>query len=481
MLTVLGSPRRCCDGLTRRETLNAGALSVFGGFFNLPSLLALEENRDRHAGRHGKAKSVIVLYLLGGAATQDMVDLKPMAPAEVRGEFKPIATNVPGIQICEYLPGMANWMHKAAIVRSVNHKAGCHNTLPSYTGLEVPVPDNTITKDTYPPSMGSVCEYLKTTPSEFPAYVYMPCYLGWGQAIRRAGPYAGFLGQRYNPVFTECRPYADKGAPADGPGRPVVVRGQPFIPDSVLGGDITIDRLATRRGLLQQVDDQVRRLEDQPALGSFGRVQQRAFNVLTSSAVKAAFALDMENPRLLDRYGRTLFGNSTLIGVRLVEAGVRFVNVTWDIYWDRFRLNYDGWDTHTRNFPIMREYNLPYFNLAYSALMQDLQDRGLLDETLVVVMSEMGRTPRINGNGGRDHWTFCYSVIFAGAGILGGTVYGASDAQAAYVKDKPVSTGDICATIYHCLGIDPEMPVYDRSGRPTPIANGGRPIQEILA
>jgi uncharacterized protein (DUF1501 family) len=144
-------------------------------------------------------------------------------------------------------------------------------------------------------------------------------------------------------------------------------------------------------------------------------------------------------------------------------------------------LNYDGWDTHTRNFPIMREYNLPYFDLAYSALMQDLQDRGLLDETLVVVMSEMGRTPRINGNGGRDHWTFCYSVIFAGAGIRGGSVYGASDAQAAYVKDKPVSTGDICATIYHCLGIDPEMPVYDRSDRPTPIANGGRPIQEILA
>jgi hypothetical protein len=480
MITMLGSPRRCCDGLTRRETLKVGALSALGGFFNLPNLLAAEAHRNP-AQRPGKARSVIVLYLLGGAATQDMVDLKPSAPVEVRGEFKPSATNVPGIQICELLPGMAKWMHKTAIVRSVNHKAGCHNTLPSYTGLEIPVVDNTTTKETYPPSMGSVCEYLKREPSDFPAYVYMPCYLGWGQAIRRAGPYAGFLGQRYNPLFTECTPYADKGAPAEGPGRPGVVRGQPRIPDSILGEGITVDRLNTRRTILQQMDEQIRKAEAQPNLGSFSRIQDRAFTVLTSPRVKAAFDLDREDPHLLDRYGRTLFGNSALIATRLVAAGVRFVNVSWDIYWDRFRLNYDGWDTHTRNFPIMKEYNLPYFDLTYTALMQDLEDRGLLDETLVVTMSEMGRTPKINGNGGRDHWTYCYSIMFSGAGIRGGTVYGASDSHAAYVKDKPVSTSDICATIYQCLGIDPDMPVYDRSSRPTPVANGGQPIRDILA
>src|SRR5215467_9238131 len=215
MITMLGTPRRCCDGLTRRETLKVGALSLLSGF-TLPNLLQAEEARGKD-GRPGKAKSVILLYLLGGAATQDMIDLKPDAPAEIRGEFRPIATSVPGIPICEHLPRMSRWLHKIALVRSLNHKAGCHNTLPSYTGLEVPVPDNTITKDTYPPSMGSVCEFLKKGPSEFPAYMYLPCYLGWGQAIRRAGPYAGFLGQRYNPVFTECRPYADKSAPADGP------------------------------------------------------------------------------------------------------------------------------------------------------------------------------------------------------------------------------------------------------------------------
>jgi hypothetical protein len=203
--------------------------------------------------------------------------------------------------------------------------------------------------------------------------------------------------------------------------------------------------------------------------------------LLTSSRVRAAFDLKAEDPRLLERYGRTLFGQSTLIARRLVEEGVRFVNVTWDLFWDRVQVDYDAWDTHTRNFHILRENKLPHFDQTYSALLEDLAQRGLLDETLVVVMSEMGRTPRINGNGGRDHWTFCYSVVLAGAGIRGGTLCGASDAQAAYVKDRPVSTSDICATIYQCLGIDPEMPVHDRSGRPVPIAHGGQPIREILA
>jgi uncharacterized protein (DUF1501 family) len=170
-----------------------------------------------------------------------------------------------------------------------------------------------------------------------------------------------------------------------------------------------------------------------------------------------------------------------LIARRLVEAGVRFVNVTWDLFWDRIKVDFDAWDTHTRNFPILRENKLPYLDLTYSALIEDLANRGLLDETLVVIMSEMGRTPRVNPSGGRDHWTYCYSILLAGAGIRGGSVHGASDAEAAYVKDLPVSTADICATIYQCLGIDPDMAVHDRSGRPHPVANGGRAIREILA
>src|SRR5207248_2567888 len=225
--------------------------------------------------------------------TQDMFDLKPHAPAEVRGEFKPVTTSAPGVQICELLPQAARWMHRAALVRSVNHKGGCHNPLPSYTGYEAPVTDLVTTRETYPPSMGSVCEYLRGGRGDLPDYVYMPCYLGWGQAIRRPGPYAGFLGQRYDALFTECSPSIDK-----------------------------------------------------------------------------------EDPRSLDRYGRTLFGNSTLIARRLVEVGVRFINVTWDVYWERLQLQYDGWDTHTRNFAILRDYNLPYFDRTFAALMHDLSDRG---------------------------------------------------------------------------------------------------------
>jgi hypothetical protein len=328
MITMLGSPRRCCDGVTRRETLKAGALSLLGGYFGLPSLLAADETGSRH-NRPGKAKSVILLYLLGGAATQDMWDLKPEAPAEVRGEFKPIATSAPGIQVCEHLPRLAKWMHKAALVRSVNHKAGCHNCLPSYTGYEVPMPDQH-PRDTDPPSMGSVCEYLAQSGGrrpDVPAYVYMPCWLGWGQAFRRAGPYAGFLGQRYNALTSECTPYADKGtSPARG--RPQVVRGEPYLPQVGLGGDLTIDRLNTRRGLLQQIDDRLRELEAQPAVDNFDRNRQRALGLLTGSKIKAAFDLSKEDPRLLDRYGRYLFGHGALIARRLVEAGVRFVNVT---------------------------------------------------------------------------------------------------------------------------------------------------------
>ena len=479
MITMLGSPRRCCDGFTRRETLRAGGLAMLGGL-SLPQFFAIEEAKASTAAP-GKAKSVIVLYLLGGAPAQDMYDLKPEAPAEVRGEFKPIDTSAPGIQVCELLPRTAKWMHKAAIVRSVNHKGGCHNTLPSYTGYEQPLDNIVSTKDTYPPSMGSVCEYLNRSPGVLPAYVYMPCYLGWGQNIRRPGPYAGFLGQRYDPLYTECSPYIDKDVPRESPGYPQVLRGAPRVPHSTLEEGLTIDRLNSRRSLLAQIDDQLRAAEGQPALDKFDRQRRQAFDLLTSPEAKAAFDLEQEDPKLRDKYGRTLFGESALVARRLVQAGVRFVNVTWDCYWDRLKLQYDCWDTHVRNFPILRDYNLPYLDLTYGALMEDLDQRGMLEETLVVVLTDFGRTPKINARGGRDHWTFCYSVLLAGAGIRGGTIHGASDSQCAYVKDQPVSTGDICATIYHCLGIDPEMTVPDQLNRPIAVAHGGRPIREILS
>jgi hypothetical protein len=479
MLRLLGNPRRFCDGLTRREALTAGALSVLGGCFTLPNLLALEQRRPAGT-RPGRAMSVLLLYLHGGAPTQDMFDMKPAAPVEVRGEFKPIATDVPGIQVCEHLPRTARWMHRCAIVRSVHHKAGCHNTLPSFTGSEQPVDVNDpIPKDSFPPGMGAVCEYFKPPQIDLPHYVALPSSLGWGFALKRPGPWGGFLGKRYDPLCSECRPVIDPKPPT---GRRPMWLGTPFLADTTLGPDMTIDRLNTRRSLLQQLDEQHRRADAQVAAGQFDRVRQRAFSLLTASKLKAAFDLATEDPRRLDRYGNHLFGQSALIGRRLIEAGVRFVDVYWDGYSARVPTGLDPyWDTHSNNFVQLKQVNLPYLDQTFDALLDDLHGHGLLDATLVVMMSDFGRTPRVNGAAGRDHWTFCYSVVLAGAGIKGGSVCGASDAHAAYVKDRPVRPADICATIYHCLGIDPETPVADRSGRPVPIAQGGEPIREILA
>lgn len=469
MLTLLGSRRRLCDGLTRRDTLKAGALSLLGGAFNLPSLLALEESKLL---RPAKAKSVILLYLLGGAPTQDMYDLKPNAPEKIRGEFKPIDTNVPGIQIGELLPLSAKWMHKSAIVRSVNHKAGCHNPLPSYTGYEMAVVDNTSTKDTFPPSMGSVCEFLRPATKELPDYVYLPDYAGAGNAggiVRYPGPYAGFLGKRYDPLFSEFNKEKHRTI-----GKMKVLEGEPFLSRNTrLADGVTLDSLEKREGLLQQFNRKQRQLEGRGGLDDVDRIQQRALSLLTSTKLKSAFDLSTASATLRDRYDRTLFGSSALIARRLVEAGVQFVNVTWDFPGD------NSWDTHADNFNWLRGA-LPSLDLTYSALLEDLESHGLLDETLVVLMSDMGRTPQVNGNAGRDHWTYAYSVVFAGAGIKGGTIHGASDAHAAYVKDHPVSTSDICATIYHLLGIDPDMKVYDND-RPIAVAHGGRPISEILS
>ena len=244
---------------------------------------------------------------------------------------------------------------------------------------------------------------------------------------------------------------------------------------------MTLDRLSHRKSLLEQLDRELRRPQLQAALATFDRYQQRAFDVLTSNKLRAAFDPDRIDASVRERYGDTLFGNSAFIGGNLVESGVRFVTVLWDWYNGRISNLQDfGWDTHMWNFQILRKY-LPQVDLAFSALMEDLERRGLLDETLIVIMSDFGRTPRVNKDAGRDHWIHCYSVLFAGAGIRGGTVYGQSDEHAAWVKDRPVSTADICATIYAALGIDPHLTIPDRFGRPVPIAQYGEPIAEVLA
>ena len=477
MLTMLGSPRRCCDGFTRRETLRAGALSAMGGF-GVPQMLQAEETG---LSKDAKAKNVIFIFLLGGAATQDMYDLKPNAPSEVRGEFRPIPTTVPGIEVCEHLPKFAQMAHQFAFIRSVNHKAGCHNCLPCYTGFDV-IPPDQHPRPTDAPSIGSVLQYMSGERTETPQYVYMPNWLGWGQSFRRAGPYGGFLGKQYDALTTECMPFYDKDSFAPSPGTPQIVRGAPVLPSTSLEDGMTIDRLNTRRSLLSQIDTERRRMDLFASVdsSSYQRNQRQAFDILTSSAMRQAFDLSQEDPKMVDRYGQTLFGNSTLIARRLIEAGVRFVNVTWDLFWGPVNVDYDAWDTHNNNFNILKKNSLPGFDQTMHALMTDLQERGLLDETLIVVTSEMGRTPRINANSGRDHWTNCYGSLLAGAGIRGGTVYGASDTQAAYVADNPVRPADLLATIYRTLGIDPATRVPDQTGRPIEIAQGGHEIFEVM-
>lgn len=469
MLTLLGNTRRFCNGVTRRDCLTAGALSVLGGGFNLPALLASEERQPIRA----KAKNVILLYLHGGAPTQDMFDLKPNAPVEIRGEFKPIATKVPGIQICEHLPKMASWIDHCALVRSVHHKAGCHNTLPGFSGSEQAVDINDPNpKDSFPPGMGSVVEFLKPHGIEIPHYMAVPNYLGWGWALRRPGPWGGFLGRRFDPVCGEYKPLLD---PKPGEGRRPMWLGAPFLADTNLRPEITLDRLKSRRSLVEQLDYQQQKLESQAAPDSYSRVSKRAYSLLTGSKMKSAFNLEQEDPKLWDRYGRHVVGSSTLIARRLIEAGVRFVDVYWDGYSYRApNNNLDPyWDTHSNNFVQLKQANLPNLDQTYTTLLADLKERGLLEETLVVMMSDFGRTPRVNGAAGRDHWTDCYTVVFAGAGIKGGAVCGASDGQAAYVKDRPVRPADICSTIYHLMGISPETLIRDRSGQPRAISHGG--------
>lgn len=475
---MLGSARRACRGPTRRETLAVGSLSLLGGLFNTRALVALENSPHQYL-RPARAKNVVLLYLQGGAPTQDMFDLKPHAPGGVGGEFKPIATSAPGIEIGELLPLTAPWMHKSVVVRSVYHNGGCHKNLPMYTGFDVNLPDEEF-RESDPPSMGSVCAYLERDRQKaLPTYIYLPCPLGWGEVRVKAGPHGGFLGHRYDAFSTECTAFVDH--PPDDIWNPQVVRGEPRLTDTELREGVTLDRLNRRRRLVEQFDDQFRRIESTHDLANFPRQQRLAFEILTSREVREAFDLSREDDRTRDRYGRTLFGSSTLLARRLIERGVRFVNVSWDNFSKRFEVSKASWDTHQRNFPMLRQTLLPNFDQTYSAFIEDLDRRGLLDDTLVVTMGEMGRTPRINPDGGRDHWTHCYSVLLAGAGLRGGMVFGASDDQAAYIKDKPVHIRDICATIYHLLGIDPEMPVYDRANRPVAVAHGGQAISEILS
>ena len=288
-IRLLGSVRRGCSGPTRRETLAAGALTLLGGLFNTQSLLALEASPNRYL-RPARAKNVVLLYLQGGAPTQDMFDLKPNGPGGVGGEFRPIASSAAGVDVGELLPLTARWMHKSVVVRSVYHNGGCHKNLPMYTGFDQNLPDEEF-RESDPPSMGSVCAYVERDHQrELPAYVYLPCPLGWGEARVKAGPHGGFLGHRYDAFSTECKAYVDH--PPDDIWKPQIVRGEPRLTDTELLDGITLDRLDKRKRLVEQFDDRFRQWEARQDFGNFPRQQRLAFEILTSVRVREAFDLN---------------------------------------------------------------------------------------------------------------------------------------------------------------------------------------------
>jgi hypothetical protein len=474
MLKILGpAATKLCDGLTRRELLHVGGLSLLGRL-TLPGYLRA---RARVSGQHrhvGPAKSVIMFNLLGGPSHQDMFDMKPEMPVEVRGEFRPIATSLPGLQICEHLPQAARLMHKATVIRSVTHTYNAHNPLAMMTGY---IGENLqiFTKASDPPDIGAVCQYMGLGPRDLPGAVCMPCYPGWGEGIKRPGPYGGWLGSQYDPLFSVCQPKFER-KPRRPHYDPVPDLGDPQMPSLDSMPDLTPLRLGSRRALTEQFDHMFKTAATSPAMDRLDHFQERAFAMLSSSKTREAFDLSSEPDRLRDRYGRTLSGSSLLVARRLVERGVPFVSVHSSIFGEMGH----AYDMHENNFGMLKDVNLPILDAGYSTLIQDLEERGLLESTLVVVMGEMGRSPKVNRAAGRDHWPQCGFSLLTGGGVKKGCVYGSSDKMAAYPKDNPVSPADLVATMYQLLGIDPHLMLPDRTNRPIAVAHGGQVVQGVL-
>lgn len=459
-----GAPAYACS---RRELLRiGGGLAACG--LTLPRRLSGEEFVA--PGPQARARSCILLYLLGGPPHQDMFDLKPQAPSEMRGPFEPIATRVPGLQICELLPQLAGLADRYSLIRSVSHRNSNHTPMIYYTltGRHTARPDQD--NDTRPPQrddfphVGSVVARFRPGPPNLPSYVALPEVAirssTQGQYKRARTPLrggsAGFLGPRYDPLAVNGEPGGPNAVPA-----------------LALPAEVSAERFERRTALLRLLD---RGPRDAGARAAYGLLREQAV-VLTGAASRgrlAAFSLDDEPAALRDRYGRHRLGQTLLMARRLAEAGVPLIAV----HFNEMTVC-DGWDTHSENFQALRTELLPMLDQSLSALLSDLEQRGQLDQTLVAMFGEFGRTPKINANAGRDHWGECSSALLAGGGVQGGRVLGASDRHAAYPVSDPVDPTDLQATIYRCLGLDPRWQIYDPLDRPFEISTG-RVLDELL-
>lgn len=467
---------RISQRLGRRAVLRAGTLSLLG--LGLPELLlgrstAESAQGSRPAGSSlGRAKACILLFMWGGPAQQDTWDLKPGAPAEVRGPFQPIATKIPDIRICEHFPLLAQRTDKLAIVRSMTHNNVDHTVATHFLLTGMP-PNPAGTKYTDWPHIGSVLARLGRGTDPLPPFVSMRPKLP-GDVPRfveqSRGQFGGWLG-----------PSAD----------PLTIDANPAMPDYRVGdfelpAEISAQRLDDRRSLLTEIDRQIRAQSESAALTSMDRHYRRSFDLLHSAAGKGAFDLEAEPPELRRRYGLNPHGQSVLQARRLIERGVPLVTVFWPN--DGIKNVSVYWDTHSRNFIDLKDRLMPPADLALATLLDDLESRGLLDETLVLWTGEFGRTPKIGqvnsdagaGKDGRDHWPNCFTSVLAGGGIRGGVVYDASDRHAAYPAANPVPPVDLIATVYHCLGVAPEQTLPDNQGRAQVVCPGSA-IRDLIA
>jgi hypothetical protein len=439
---------------SRRALLKIGAVGLSG--LTLPGILKAEN--DAKSKRKATAKSVILLFQFGGASHIDTFDPKPDAPGEIRGEFKTIASTVPGSPVTEHLPKLAARAHRYAILRSVRHNKGNHNSGAYYSlvGREPLVDIVTANASaTDFPHPGSIVDCLApSTTRSVPSSVALPWMIADGP-FRTPGEFAGFLGKQYDPLWALGDPNKKNFNVAE----------------LVLPDVITVKQLADRKAIQDDLT-KLSRLADATAVKGLRDYQARAIELLSSERTRKAFAIHEEPDKLRDQYGRNTYGQSCLVARRLVEAGVRFVTVYYSA-------GIGGWDTHKDNFSTLKNSRLPHTDHAVSALLDDLTDRGLLDSTLVYWTGDFGRTPTINKDAGRDHWPPCQSVVMFGGGVKGGMRYGSSDSSGAYPKDDPLRPDDVTATIFHALGLDPATEIHDQLKRPMPIS-AGQPVLPIF-
>lgn len=435
-LSLSNSRHRLCNGTSRRDFLRIGALAPLG--LSLPQLLAADA-----PGKSSRAKSVILVYLGGGISHHDTFDMKPDAVEQIRGKYGSISTSVPGLNICELLPKTARIMNKVTLVRSGTHENDHHETASNWVlsgRFGTPFGDH--------PAIGAIVAHETGFSGAVPPYVAVPKNpsFTWelGKSVWLGGRCESFKAGNPNEANYRVR---DLSAPAG----------------------LTPQTVERRKSLLAAVDHLADKVKGNDQIATYDEFSRKAAEMVLSPQAQAAFAIDREDAKMRDEYGRSEFGQSALLARRLVENGVRFVTV-----------NYGGWDHHGEIFKGL-DKKLPEFDQGYSALIRDLDQRGLLKDTLVLAMGEFGRTPKINDKAGRDHWGRAGSMLWAGAGVAQGKVIGATDKNGAFVTDRPVRPADVAWTVYDALGIDPAKDLHTPEGRPVTILAEGAPVTELYA